>query len=119
MVTRLVLPSVGTIRKMSTAATTEIATFANGCFWGTEHMYRKYFGDGGLLDAAVGYIGGDKKYVNPSYQQVCTGKTGHAECTQLKFDPVCASKSYSLTSGPRFPTQSWLNFSIACTIRHR
>lgn len=50
-------------------------TVAAGCFWGTEHVYRKQFGGGkGLLDAKVGYIGGDLE--DPSYRAVCGGKTG-------------------------------------------
>lgn len=52
----------------------ERATFAAGCFWGVEHLYRKHFGDRGLYDARVGYIGGDTE--NPSYQLVCSGNTG-------------------------------------------
>ena len=62
----------------------EKATLAAGCFWGIEHMYRKDFGDGkGIIDARVGYIGGDAK--NPSYRAVCSGRTGreytpHLEC---------------------------------------
>jgi hypothetical protein len=50
------------------------ATLAAGCFWGIEHMYRKDFGGKGLLDARVGYIGGNTK--NPSYRAVCSGGTG-------------------------------------------
>ena len=49
-------------------------TIAAGCFWGVEHMYRKDFGGKGLLDARVGYIGGDTK--SPSYRAVCSGSTG-------------------------------------------
>jgi peptide-methionine (S)-S-oxide reductase len=49
-------------------------TVAAGCFWGTEHLYRKHFAGKGLLDAKVGYIGGDLD--NPSYRAVCGGKTG-------------------------------------------
>jgi peptide-methionine (S)-S-oxide reductase len=49
-------------------------TVAAGCFWGTEHLYRKHFTGKGLLDAKVGYIGGDLE--NPSYRAVCGGKTG-------------------------------------------
>ncbi|PKI85674.1 peptide-methionine (S)-S-oxide reductase [Malassezia vespertilionis] len=71
----------------STPASTETATFANGCFWGTEYIFRKYFGDKGLIHAEVGYIGGNHKFANPSYEQVCTGKTGHAEASLLAFDP--------------------------------
>jgi len=50
------------------------ATLAAGCFWGIEHLYRKDFGDKGLLDARVGYIGGDTQ--NPTYRAVCSGRTG-------------------------------------------
>ncbi len=50
------------------------ATLAAGCFWGIEHMYRKDFGGKGLLDARVGYIGGDAK--SPTYRAVCSGRTG-------------------------------------------
>ncbi|KAM7213409.1 peptide methionine sulfoxide [Rhypophila decipiens] len=75
---------------MSTAPVTipegaEKATVAAGCFWGVEHMYRKHFGGKGLYDARVGYIGGDSS--NPSYRAVCSGQTGHAEATQIIYDP--------------------------------
>jgi peptide-methionine (S)-S-oxide reductase len=50
------------------------ATLAAGCFWGIEHMYRKDFEGKGLIDARVGYIGGNSE--NPSYQAVCSGRTG-------------------------------------------
>lgn len=53
---------------------TEKATVAAGCFWGVEHMYRHHFPKDAVLDARVGYIGGDTK--NPSYRAVCTGSTG-------------------------------------------
>ena len=49
-------------------------TVAAGCFWGVEHLFRKHFDGKGLLDARVGYIGGDTK--NPSYRAVCSGRTG-------------------------------------------
>jgi peptide-methionine (S)-S-oxide reductase len=49
-------------------------TVAAGCFWGVEHMYRRQFDGKGLLDAKVGYIGGDTN--NPSYRSVCGGRTG-------------------------------------------
>lgn len=50
------------------------ATIAAGCFWGVEHMYRRQFANKGLLDARVGYIGGETS--NPSYRAVCSGRTG-------------------------------------------
>jgi peptide-methionine (S)-S-oxide reductase len=52
----------------------EKAIVAAGCFWGVEHIYRKHFTGKGLIDARVGYVGGDK--ANPSYRQVCNGNTG-------------------------------------------
>ncbi|KAI9836310.1 MAG: Peptide-methionine (S)-S-oxide reductase [Sclerophora amabilis] len=61
------------------------ATVAAGCFWGVEHLFRKTFDGKGLLDASVGYIGGDTK--NPSYRSVCSGRTGHAEALQVVYDP--------------------------------
>ncbi|KAH8927471.1 methionine sulfoxide reductase A [Atractiella rhizophila] len=76
-----------TVRTMAQAANpenTETAIVANGCFWGTEHMYRKHYDGKGLLDAEVGFIGGDLS--NPSYRQVCSGTTNHAEATKLVFD---------------------------------
>ncbi|KAK3901241.1 peptide methionine sulfoxide reductase MsrA [Staphylotrichum tortipilum] len=63
----------------------EVATFAAGCFWGVEHMFRKHFADKGLYDARVGYIGGDT--ADPSYKAVCRGDTGHAEATHLIYNP--------------------------------
>ncbi|OLL24587.1 putative peptide methionine sulfoxide reductase [Neolecta irregularis DAH-3] len=60
-------------------------TAANGCFWGPEHMYRKHYTGKGLVDIRVGYIGGTSK--NPTYKQVCSGATGHAEAFRLTFDP--------------------------------
>ncbi|KAH0847465.1 peptide-methionine (S)-S-oxide reductase [Fonsecaea pedrosoi CBS 271.37] len=62
------------------------AIFAGGCFWGLEELYRKTFGDGkGLLDCRVGYTGGQSKA--PSYAEVCSGRTGHAESLLIVFDP--------------------------------
>ncbi|KAJ5212281.1 peptide methionine sulfoxide reductase [Penicillium cinerascens] len=67
-------------------SSTEQATVAAGCFWGVEHLFRKTFGNGkGLLDAKVGYSGGNTS--SPSYRAVCGGDTGHAEALQMTFDP--------------------------------
>lgn len=76
---------------MSTAVSPQYFTGASGCFWGTEHIFRKHYADKGLLDAKVGYIGGKDSSKNPSYEEVCTGRTGHAEAVQIKFDPAKVS----------------------------
>jgi peptide-methionine (S)-S-oxide reductase len=60
----------------------EKATFGGGCFWQVEVEYRN---TPGVRDAAVGYMGGVLE--NPSYEQVCTDRTGHAEVVQVDFDP--------------------------------
>jgi len=70
---------------MTTPEGSQKLTVAAGCFWGVEHMYRHAFDKKGLLDARVGYIGGDTK--NPSYRAVCSGRTGHAEALQVVYDP--------------------------------
>lgn len=65
------------------------AIFANGCYWGTQHMFDKTFGSSGLLHSEVGFIGGTTEA--PSYRQVCGGATGHAEAVRLTFDPAKVS----------------------------
>ena len=64
----------------------QLATFGAGCFWCTEAVFERL---PGVSDVKVGYMGG--KVENPTYRQVCTGETGHAEVMQLRFDPTLTS----------------------------
>ena len=65
---------------------TEIATFGAGCFWGVEAAFRQV---PGVTGTAVGYEGGTLD--NPSYKDVCTDRTGHAEVVQVEYDPAKVS----------------------------
>ncbi|MBK9336049.1 MAG: peptide-methionine (S)-S-oxide reductase MsrA [Lewinellaceae bacterium] len=65
---------------------TEIATLGGGCFWCVEAVYQEM---NGVLSVASGYSGGH--IANPTYREICTGATGHAEVAQLVYDPAVVS----------------------------
>src|SRR4030095_2958235 len=66
----------------SRPARIETASFSGGCFWAMEAIFRE---TPGVISTRVGFSGGHT--LNPTYKQVCTGTTGHAETTEIQFDP--------------------------------
>ncbi|KAF7977688.1 hypothetical protein HWV62_2936 [Athelia sp. TMB] len=76
----------------TTSSAPEIATFGAGCFWGVEHIFLKHYPPAqnkGILKTSVGYTGGNVD--NPTYRQVCSTDTGHAEALRVEFDPAVVS----------------------------
>ncbi len=72
---------------------TEFATFGAGCFWGVEQKFREM---PGVVETAVGYMGGQLQ--QPTYDDVCTDTTGHAEVVQIEYDPEQVTYEQLLTA---------------------
>jgi peptide-methionine (S)-S-oxide reductase len=80
------VPVFAQSKTMNSTNTTEIATLGGGCFWCTEAVFQML---PGVKSVSSGYAGGTKE--NPTYKDVCTGETGHAEVIQVEFDPKVVS----------------------------
>jgi peptide-methionine (S)-S-oxide reductase len=103
---------------MSTSIpSSQVATFAAGCFWGVEHIFLKQWPikeNKGILKTSVGYTGGYPDATDPTYRQVCSGDTNHAEALRIEFDP--SKVTYDELVGPsayfvQSPTSSDAHYS--------
>jgi peptide-methionine (S)-S-oxide reductase len=74
------------MKEVTTMKNYQKATFGAGCFWGVEYFFKQV---PGVIETEVGYLGG--AFENPTYEQVKTGNTGHAEVVQLTYDPTIVS----------------------------
>jgi len=87
-----------------TTRTTELATFGAGCFWGVEAEFRAL---PGVIEATSGYLGGT--LANPTYEEVCSNRTGHAEVVQVRYDPALISYERLLDTFWRMHDPTQLN----------
>ena len=93
----------------------EVATFAGGCFWGVEHIFLKHYppsDNKGILKTAVGYTGG--KSDNPTYDEVCSGSSNHAEALRIEFDPNIVTYAELVGECDNVAPRGWDSRSIAC-----
>jgi len=86
LLTTLTLPMNAAPEQKNESRKTDLATFGGGCFWCTEAIFEKFKG---VKAVTSGYAGGKKP--NPTYREVCTGATGHAEVIQVEYDPAVIS----------------------------
>ena len=83
----------------------QVTYFAAGCFWGVEKKFAEL---SGVVETAVGYMGGD--WPQPTYEQVCSGETGHAETVEVRFDPERVTYAELLVAFWRMHNPSCLNY---------
>jgi len=98
----------------------QVATFAAGCFWGVEHIFLKQWpinANNGILKTSVGYTGGYSEVTNPTYHQVSSGNTNHAEALRIEFDP--SKVTYDELVGPSDLARSQLSFSLSIEYFYR
>src|SRR5215471_10105265 len=86
LVVACALSCLAQTKPMNSANQTETATLGGGCYWCTEAIYQMLTG---VKSVTSGFAGGTKE--NPTYEEVCTGKTGHAEVIQVEYDPKVIS----------------------------
>lgn len=80
------MSSASISKTLKTTSTSKLITLAEGCFWGVERIYRKYFDGKGLIDIRVGYANGNPSVGEVTYQKVCSGSTNFAESVQISYD---------------------------------